>query len=393
MKKFILKIPVIIILLAVFFLVKEEPKENFDYGSNKYIIQLIKSKIPDADSLEQNNYLGSWSEVYGMNGSVIAKYILTTPFCDEINGYGGKIPLIVVSDIKDRIIGLELLENRETPAWISGLKNIKFFDSWNEKKIEEIKDLQVDAVSGATYTSRAVREILKKRAEIFTGNIEYIKSDKKLDLKLVENNTSVVLYIILFVSIIALFVKKLNKYRIVFQMLSIIFFGIISGEFISIYLLESLSVNGFALFTSFTTVALLILSVVIPLIFNKHFYCYYICPFGGVQTVLGKLPVKKIKLNAGIIKLLRVLRLLIFVSIVIVIITSTKINLAEIEPFSIFIFSSATSITIIGSLVIFTVSIFVKNPWCLYFCPTGQLFDLLKDGANLRKANSVTKNK
>jgi polyferredoxin len=125
---------------------------------------------------------------------------------------------------------------------------------------------------------------------------------------------------------------------------------------------------------------MLIFSIFIPLFFNKHYYCYYLCPFGGVQSLIGKIPVKKVKVNPSAVRFLRRLRLLIFISVMIAVTASFRIDLTLIEPFTVFIFSSASIITITGSAVIFIASVFMKNPWCVYLCPTGQLFDLLKDG-------------
>lgn len=360
-------------------LIKTEMKEDFDFKSNNPV-ELVKAKIPEAASIEESNYINKWSLIYDAEGNPSGKFLLSSPFCDDIRGYGGNIPLAIIVDNSDKIIGLGLFYNRETPTWIDGLENIGFFKSWNGKTLDEIKDLQVDAVTGATFTTVAVRDILKKRAGIFTGILKYEKAEKKISVKWIEDKFSPVLYFILLASLIALFIKKLNKFRIYFQLASIIFFGIISGKFISIYFLESISVNGLSIFTSFVTVLLVGFSILLPLIFNKHFYCYYICPFGGVQTLLGKLPLKKVQINADTIRLLRAVRLMIFITLLISIITVFKIDLSMVEPFTVFIFSSATVITIIGSSVIFTASIFIKNPWCIYFCPTGQFFDLLKDG-------------
>lgn len=378
-KKYLWKIPVILAFTAVFLLTKTEMKEDFDFKSNNPV-ELVKAKIPEAASIEESNYISEWSIIYDADGNTIGKFLLSSPFCDDIIGYGGNIPLAIIADKSDKIIGLGLFYNRETPAWIDGLQNIKFFDSWNGKALDEIKDLRVDAVTGATFTTVAVRDILKKRAGIFSGILKYEKAEQKISLKWLEDKFSPVLYFILLASIMALFIKKLNRFRIYFQITSIIFFGIISAKFISIYFLESISINGLSIFASFVTVFLVGFSILIPLIFNKHFYCYYICPFGGVQTLLGKMPVKKVKVNADTVRLLRAVRLMIFITLLISIITAYKIDLTLVEPFTIFIFSSASAITITGSAVIFIASVFIKNPWCVYFCPTGQFFDLLKDG-------------
>ena len=387
MKRYLLKIPVIIAFIAVFLLAREEISEKFDFDTHNYLIDLVKEKIPAADSLEQANYQKSWSKIYDNSGKQVGNFLLSSPFCDEIKGYGGNVPLIIIADMDETIVGLGLMKNRETPSWISGLNNVKFFDSWNGKKIEEIKDHNIDIITGATYTTRAVMKIIKKRISIFSGQTEYVSGQKKkTEIRFLEHNVSIVLYLILLLSIVAIFVKKLNKYKYILQFLSIIFFGIITGHSISMYYLESFSIYGISIFTTYVSLSMLGLAILIPLIFNRHLHCHYVCPFGNIQTLLGKLPIKKIKLSGKVIKTLRRIRLLIFVSIIIIVSTTLKINLSEIEPFTIFLFSSATITTIIASAVIFVTSLFIKNPWCLYLCPTGQFFDLLKDGVKIKKS-------
>ncbi|MDA3839066.1 MAG: 4Fe-4S binding protein [Candidatus Delongbacteria bacterium] len=389
MKKYLLKIPVIIAFIVVFLLAKEEVSEKFDFEANKNLINLVKEKIPAASSIEQVNYPTTWSKIFDQDENQVGNFILSSPFCDEIRGYAGNVPFIIIADEETKILGLGLLNNRETPAWITGLQNVKFFESWNGKKIEEIKDHKVDTVSGATFTSRAVIKMIDKRMSILTGQTEYISGEKKsTKIVFLDHNISIVLYLILLLSIIAIFVKKLNKYKYIIQILSIIFFGIISGQSISMYLLESLSIQGLSIFTTYVTLFMLGFAVLIPLVFNRHLHCHYICPFGNIQTLLGKLPIKKIKLSGKVIKTLRKIRLLTFVSIVIIVSTTLKINLSKIEPFTIFVFSSATMTTIIASAVIFVTSLFIKKPWCLYLCPTGQFFDLLKDGIPFRKGST-----
>ncbi len=384
MKRYFLKIPVIILLAAVIFFIKREPKEEFDFETND-LIPYIQKIIPATASVEEANYINKWSLIFDSKGVAVGKFILTTPYCDNFTGYAGPLPLIIAADSDEKILGLELLPNNETPSWIEGLKNIKFFNSWNGKSLVEVANLQIDAVTGATFTTVAVRDIVKKRSGIFTGSFKYEKEKQKFLVKWMEDAYSPVLYFILLASLTAIFIRKLNKYRTYLQISSIIFFGLISGKFISIYFLENISINGLAIFTSFVTVFLIGFSVIVPLIFNKHFYCYYICPFGGVQTLLGKIPVKKFRLNSRTIKLLRAVRLIVFISILITIAAGLKLDLTQIEPFTVFIFSSASMTVIIGSTVIFIASIFVKNPWCVYFCPTGQFFDLLKDGIKVKK--------
>ncbi len=379
MKKILSKIFVMAVFMAVYFAIKPVPQEELGFKEDD-ILRAVKEVIPGAVRIDDKNYVSGWSVVYGSDELEAGRFLLTSPYCDDITGYAGPLKAVLISGTDGKILGVKLLSHRETPSWISGLERIKFFDSWNGKSVTELADHTVDAVSGATYTSRAVDKIIRKRAEIFTGRSEYVTSGRKTEISVLRSPIDVVLYVILSISLLGIFIKKINKYRILIQLSSVIFFGIISGRFVSIYLLESISVNGIKLFTSWTTILLLAFSILIPFIFNRHYYCYYICPFGGAQTILGKLPVKKIVPGAGTIRFFRLLRLLVFVSLTVLILLNVKINLTLVEPFTVFMFFSASAITITGSAVIFIASVFIKNPWCIYLCPTGQFFDLLKDG-------------
>jgi len=387
--KLISKLFVLMIFASVYFLVREEPKAYFDFDSYD-LSGSFRKIIPEAESVEKKNYLSSWSKIYDSKGKLTGKFILSSPFCDDIKGYGGGFKIALLANTEEKVIGIVLLQHRETLSWISGLENIGFFNSWNGKTITELTDHEVDAVTGATYTSRAVRNIISKRAAVFTGAREFIPANDKIEISLAESIYDVVLYFILFLSVITIFVKKLNKFRIYLQLSSIIFFGIISGKFISIYFLENLAVNGISIFTSWITITLFVLSVIIPLVLSKHFYCHYICPFGAVQTVLGKIPVKKVRIPVPVINSLRYLRLIIFFALLAAMIFSAGIDMTAVEPFTIFIFSSASIITITGSIIIFIISVFIKTPWCTYFCPTGQFFDLLKNGLHKNKKKNMS---
>jgi len=86
-------------------------------------------------------------------GKVPDQVIDTSEMGKDIIGYKGPVPVQVT--IKDgKVESVVALENQETP---------KFFDraapilhSWDGLKVSKARDLQVDAVSGATYTSNAI---------------------------------------------------------------------------------------------------------------------------------------------------------------------------------------------------------------------------------------------
>jgi electron transport complex protein RnfG len=89
--------------------------------------------------------------------------INTTTICNA-RGYHGTTP-ITVTVRKNRIVSVEALPNHETP---------RFFDSVKRYMLPKFKDVKfkdyatVDCVSGATISSKSVRENIKAAYDYYT---------------------------------------------------------------------------------------------------------------------------------------------------------------------------------------------------------------------------------
>ena len=91
-------------------------------------------------------------------------YTINTESICNARGFHGNTPVIVTVK-KDKIVSVEALENRETP---------RFFDNVKQNMLPKFKDVKfkdyakVDCVSGATISSKAVRENMKAAYEYYT---------------------------------------------------------------------------------------------------------------------------------------------------------------------------------------------------------------------------------
>jgi electron transport complex protein RnfG len=104
-------------------------------------------------------------------------------FIAEGNGYQGIIKLIAGTDPElTKMHGMEVLESQETPGLGAEIASIDFRRQFQglslEKPIEYVKnrkpqeDYQIEAITGATISSRAVVRILNKKIEEMR---EYLK--------------------------------------------------------------------------------------------------------------------------------------------------------------------------------------------------------------------------
>ena len=98
-------------------------------------------------------------------GKVIGTVLLSSPYSDNIKGFNGPTPLQIALDEKGKILEVRVLSNNETPSFLNKVINAGFLNSWNGLTVKEALDKNVDAVSGATYSSNGIKNSLKARLE------------------------------------------------------------------------------------------------------------------------------------------------------------------------------------------------------------------------------------
>ena len=80
----------------------------------------------------------------------------TTKLGTDIQGYNGPTPLNIYIK-EDKIEKIEALPNDETPRFFEMVKT-GLLNKWNGMTVKQAATANVDAVTGATYSSNAVKE-------------------------------------------------------------------------------------------------------------------------------------------------------------------------------------------------------------------------------------------
>ncbi len=84
----------------------------------------------------------------------------TTTLATDVEGYAGTTPVKIYIK-KNKIERIEALPNTETPKyWVRIKKSI--LDKWNGLSVSDAAKQQVDVVTGATYSSEAVIENVRR---------------------------------------------------------------------------------------------------------------------------------------------------------------------------------------------------------------------------------------
>lgn len=92
----------------------------------------------------------------------------TTTLAKNVRGYRGTTPLKIYIK-KNKIEKIEALKNRETPEYFQQVEKA-MFPKWKGMTVKKALSSEVDCVTGATLSSRAVQENVKRGLEYYQKN-------------------------------------------------------------------------------------------------------------------------------------------------------------------------------------------------------------------------------
>ena len=296
-----------------------------------------------------------------------------------ILGYAGPIYL-KLQIANDTIANVEVTENTETPSFYRRVVKSGLLQSWDGKSLNEATTMQVDALSGATYTSNAIIQTLQKTAT-------YASSVKttKIHMPFFTWKNIVGILVILLSVVMIFFSFKSKWWRIVQLILNVVVLGFWCGSFLSLSLFVNWIANGVNLSVVLLPFILLVLSIVLPFVGKKQSYCAWQCPMGSFQELMGKAVKKKLKINQRVENVLKYSRETILLLLLFFMWIGLGFELMDYEVFTAFIFKNASLAVLIMAAVFLLLSSFINRPYCRYVCATGALIRLSQNTQQFKK--------
>lgn len=92
----------------------------------------------------------------------------TTTLAADVEGYVGATPLKIYIK-KNKVLRIEALKNEETPKYFLKVKK-HLLPQWNDMTVKKALKADVDGVTGATYSSDAVKENVKRGLQYYQKN-------------------------------------------------------------------------------------------------------------------------------------------------------------------------------------------------------------------------------
>lgn len=114
----------------------------------------------------------AYYQVKDAENRVIGTLLYTMPYAETVKGYNGNTPLAIALDAEGHIQQVVMLPNHETPRFAERVEQAGFYHSWDGLTIEEALSKDVDAISGATYTSNSVKNSLAMRLSAYQRQLQ-----------------------------------------------------------------------------------------------------------------------------------------------------------------------------------------------------------------------------
>lgn len=313
----------------------------------------------------------------------------TKPLAKDVQGYGGPVPLKI--HIKDgRVAAVEAEPNAESPDFFNRAKEL--LNHWQGKTIDEAMKEDVDAVSGATFSSRAIIANMQRGLAYAQKRGQWseegsvgalgtsappIVGSEDGSVGALETGASpiVALVVVLLGAVVPLFYNN-RRLHLVQLAVNVVVLGLWTGTFVSYTLFLRIFSGGVSLSAIGAFAApllMLIVALIYPLAGRSGHYCANICPFGSAQELAGKLSRRKLRITPRVLKLLSVLRNLLWGVLMALLLTGTCTAWIDYELFTAFLYSSASVwVTVLAALFL-VLSVWVPRPYCRFVCPTGAL--------------------
>ena len=313
----------------------------------------------------------------------------TKPLAKDVQGYGGPVPLKI--HIKDgRVAAVEAEPNAESPDFFNRAKTL--LNHWQGKSVDEALAEEVDAVSGATFSSKAIIANMQRglayakqhgqwgedgSAGALETSASPIVGGEGGSAGALETSAPpiVALIVVLLGAVVPLFYNN-RRLHLVQLAVNVVVLGLWTGTFVSYTLFLRVFSGGVSLSTIGALAApllMLIVALIYPLAGRSGHYCANICPFGSAQELAGKLSRRKLRITPRVLKLLSVLRNLLWGVLMALLLTGTCTAWIDYELFTAFLYSSASVwVTVLAALFL-VLSVWVPRPYCRFVCPTGAL--------------------
>ncbi|MCA9080461.1 MAG: FMN-binding protein [Planctomycetaceae bacterium] len=305
----------------------------------------------------------------------------TSPHADTMLGYQGPTDTLVALDPEMVFIGARIRHTYDNEPFVSYVRDDEyFFNTFKGFTAQDIAQLDmvdagIEGVSSATKTSITIAEsILLLTQRILAEPPSPVEAPR---WQLAGRDLGTMLVVAAALVIALTHLRGNTALRLLFQVVLVGYLGFLNADMLSQALLVGWTRNGIAWANAPGLAVLSIAALCCPIFTGRQVYCTHLCPFGGLQDWLRRVPVR-VKLPKLIDRLLRLIPGALLLLVMVVAMRHWEFSLVGIEPFDAFVWRIAGWSTLIIAIVGLLAATMIPMAYCHYGCPTGAMLNFLR---------------
>jgi uncharacterized protein with FMN-binding domain len=342
------------------------------------LLPYFEQLLPEASRFEAVGF-GMYAAWDRRNGESLLGYVTT----GQAQGYGGEMEVAVAVSPEGVILGSVIVEQKETAAFLGRVERSGLLHSLKGKAYSEPLALgeDVDGVTGATYTCRAITSSVRKAArKVAAGELGFPPPPEASPN--VQFGFPEAILIALFglgvVGRLRLFKYK-KAARWISMLAGLIVLGFVYNIPLTIVWINRLLLGFWPPWQTHLYWFILIGGILfIYTIDNKNPYCEWFCPFGATQECLSVLGGANRRVPQRAHNLLRWSQRLLALTAIVIALIFRNPGISSYEVFGVFfrLIGSDFLFALLG--VVLVTSLFVRRPWCSYLCPLRPVTDFIR---------------
>jgi len=299
------------------------------------------------------------------------------------NGYGGTLTVAVAVDSDGTIFAISIIEQSETYSFLRRVLKSDLLASLSGKSFKEPfkSGLDLDGVTGATYTSGALIDAVKKGVrQVAAKHLKLpVPIDKPPPVKFgTAELVLIFLFIIGFLGHQPWFgPKKLVRWTS--MVIGLLFLGFIYNDPLTLNYVNKLLLGFLPGWRTHLYWYLLMGGILLVILVNKRNpYCEWFCPFGAAQECfasLGGAGKNKTHQYSNFLKWIP--RGLAWLAIVLALIFRNP-GISSYEIFGTLFKLIGTNYQFALLSLVLVAALFMRRPWCRYLCPLRPVTDFIR---------------